>query len=171
MAKKQKKEIHSICIHWTAGYNRPNNEDMQHYHIIVDDKGNYYKGIHSIESNIDCKDGEYAQHCALGNTGVIGIAVCGMAGFSTNSKVSKSNLTRLQMEALFKKCSDLCKEYEIEVSPSTVYTHMEYDHTHAKKGKIDIVYIPYLNLYGMEECGNYIREKILWYYKNTKGDK
>lgn len=161
---KKKKGIYRICIHWTAGYHRPNNEDLFHYHIIFDDKGNAFKGVHSIEDNIDCKDGDYAQHCALGNTGTIGIAVCGMAGFSCNTKVSKSNITMTQMEAMFKKVAELCREYSIPITDETVYTHAEYDRLNAKEGKIDIIFIPYLNKYGIEECGDYIRNKIKWYY-------
>jgi len=173
--KKQEsnKGINRICWHWTAGYARPNNLDCQHYHIMVDDKGNYHNGYHKIEDNIDCKDGNYAQHCALGNTGTIGIALCGMAGFSTNTLTSHSNITRVQIEAGCKKIAELCKKYKIKVDSSTVYTHMEYDSGEhgAKEGKIDIMYIPYLNLLGKDECGDYIRNKVKWYYDNTKEGK
>jgi len=168
--KKQEsnKGIHRICLHWTAGYGKPNNLDCQHYHIMFDDKGKVHTGYHKIEDNIDCKDGDYAQHCALGNTGTIGIALCGMVGFSTNTLISSSNVTRVQIEACCKKIAELCKQYSIKVSPDTVYTHMEFDSSPAgnHEGKIDIVYIPYLNLYGKEECGEFIRNKIKWYMAN-----
>jgi len=159
----------------TAGLHRPNNMDMQHYHEIVDSKGNLFKGYHAIEDNIDCKDGKYAQHCANGNTGVIGIAVCGMSGFNINSKTSSSNITMVQMEALYKRVAELAHKYSIPITKGNVYTHMEYDSSDrgAHHGKIDIIYIPYLNLLGMEKCGDYIRGKIQVYYDrlNKKENK
>lgn len=167
-----KKGINRICWHWTAGYGRPNNEDMQHYHIMIDDKGNLHSGYHKIEDNINCKDGNYAQHCALGNTGTIGMAVCGMAGFNTQAKTSYANLTVSQIEALCKKTADLCKQYGIKVTPETVYTHMEYDSGEhgAHEGKIDIVCIPYLCLYGKEQVANELRRKTQWYLEKLKGE-
>lgn len=173
--KKQElsKGIYRICLHWTAGYGKPNNLDCQHYHIMIDDKGNCHYGYHKIEDNVNCKDGNYAQHCALGNTGAIGIALCGMAGFSSSTLVSHSNITRVQLEACCKKIAELCIEYKIPINEASVYTHMEYDSSEAgaKEGKIDIIYIPYLNLIGKRECGNYIRGKVKWYYDNLKGNK
>lgn len=152
----------------TAGYGKPNNEDMQHYHFMIDAYGKCYEGYHKVEDNIDCKDNDYAQHCAEGNTGTIGISACGMAGFKMGTLCSNSNLTRVQMESLFKKCAEECIKYGIEVTPDTVYTHAEYDITHAKHGKIDIVYIPYLSLCGREKVGDYIRGKVQWYIDNSK---
>ena len=157
----------------TAGLHRPNNDDMQHYHEMVDSKGNLFKGYHAIEDNLDCKDGKYAQHCANGNTGVIGIAVCGMSGFDTHRRLSSSNLTMVQMEKLYERCAELVIKYSIPIKPETIYTHMEYDSSDkgAHHGKIDIVYIPFLNLYGMKECGDHIRNKIQVYYDRSKKEK
>lgn len=173
MAQQKKQELNNgierICLHWTAGMGMPNNLESQHYHIMVDNKGSYHLGYHKIEDNINCKDGNYAQHCALGNTGTIGIALCGMAGFSLSTLLSKSNITRIQLEACCKKMAELCKKCNIKVTPSTVYTHAEYDSSPsgAHEGKIDIVYIPYLNLKGAKACGDYIRGKVQWYLDNA----
>ena len=143
---------------------------MQHYHIIVDNKGNFFKGIHDIEDNINCKDNNYAQHCANGNTGTIGISACGMAGFNIKTRYTKSPLTLVQIEALCKKCAELCKQYSISIDPAHVYTHMEYDSSPngAHHGKIDIVYIPYIHLYGMTPVGDFLRNKIQWYYNKLE---
>lgn len=166
-----KNGINRICIHWTAGFGTPNNDDMQHYHIIVDNKGNYIQGYHKISDNANCKDGNYAQHCALGNTGTIGIACCGMVGFNIKTKHTESPLTEKQIESLCKKCAELAKEWNIPIDSSHIYTHMEYDSTHAKEGKIDIVYLPHNRLYSMEKVGNYLRGAIKDYYKTIQENK
>ena len=87
------KGLNRICLHWTAGASSPNNEELQYYHFLVDSKGNIHKGYHKPEDNINCKDGNYAAHCALGNTGTIGVAMCGMWKFNTTTRISCYPLT------------------------------------------------------------------------------
>ena len=154
----------------TAGYGKPNNDDMQHYHIMVDQLGNLFAGYHKISDNVNCKDGNYAEHCALGNTGTIGIALCGMLGFNTKTRFTKVPITQVQVEKACEKIANLCKEYNIPIDSSHVYTHMEYDQSPngAKDGKIDIVFIPYNHVYGKDEVGNFLREKVKWYYNKIK---
>jgi hypothetical protein len=155
----------------TAGFGRPNNEDMNHYHFMIDDKGGCHSGHHKVSDNIDCKDGSYAQHCGGGNTGAIGIAMCGMAKFNCNTRTSASNLTMKQVEATCEKVAQLCIEYGIEPTADNVYTHGEFGQLHkdsSSYGKIDIIYIPYLMMYGLDKCGDYLREKIQWYINKIK---
>lgn len=73
-----------IILHWTAGTNYPNTTDLQHYHFLIDKDGKVYNGVYTPEDNLNCYDGKYAQHTGGGNTGSIGIAVCGMAGYKIN---------------------------------------------------------------------------------------
>ena len=69
-----------IIIHWTAGTYQPNNTDFEHYHYLVNGDGMVINGKFKPEDNLNCNDGKYAAHTGGGNTGSIGIAMCGMSG-------------------------------------------------------------------------------------------
>ena len=99
-----------IILHWTAGANEPNNTDYQHYHYLVNGNGVVVKGKYNPEDNLNCNDGKYAQHTGGGNTGSIGVAMCGMAGYvSGKANSTKYTLKSKQVEATFKLCAELCK--------------------------------------------------------------
>ena len=167
MASKLKR----IIIHWTAGYSYPNNIETQRYHFLVDKDGKVYDGYHKPEDNIDCTDGDYAPHTGGGNTGAIGISMCGMVGFDTIKKNTKSPITLEQMEATCKKCAELCKEYDISPNVKTIMTHAMFGLLYPKTishGKIDIIYLPPIKLYGVEECNKTLRNKVMWYYNRLK---
>lgn len=168
-----KNGINRICTHWSVSYYQPNNADMNAYHLMIDDKGNCIEGTHKISDNVNCKDGVYAQHCANGNTGTIGIAFLAMAGYNNQTRFSKAPITEKQCEALCEKCAELALKYNIEVTPSTVYTHAEYDSSPsgAHEGKIDIIYLPFNRLYGKDKVGNYLRNKIQWYKEKLQEKK
>lgn len=151
-----------IIIHWTGGTNQPSNADYEHYHYIINKDGIMIEGKYTPEDNIDCTDKKYAQHTKLGNTGSIGIAVCGMKDYPN----TKYPLTQIQCEKLFFECARLCKKYNIPVTPDTVLTHYEFNKKHnIKTGKIDIIYLPPYSNIKHDDVGNFIRNKILWYYK------
>lgn len=159
-----------IIIHWTAGTNTPNNVDKQHYHYMIDDKGGVHNGNYKPEDNENCSDGRYAQHTGGGNTGSIGVALCGMFGFRSSRDVGKYPLTKKQCEATFKLCADLCKKYHIEVTKQTVMTHYEFGKSHpqtSSAGKIDIIYLPPYPEQTTDKIGDFIRNKIKWYYTNS----
>ena len=158
-----------IILHWTAGTNEPNNTDYQHYHYLVNGNGVVVKGKFKPEDNLNCKDGKYAQHTGGGNTGSIGVSMCGMAGFNGKSGSTKYPLTAKQVEATFKLCAELCKKYNIPITPQTVMTHYEFGLKNPKTssaGKIDIVYLPPYPTVKQADVGNFIRNKVKWYYKN-----
>lgn len=143
----------------TAGTYKPNATDLSHYHFLVDGDGNIVNGKYKPTDNINCQDGVYAQHCGGGNTGNIGIAICGMW---TNDYPIK----RKQIEACCKKVAELCKQYGISVTSKNVITHAEFGATHpntSSYGKVDINKLPCVAIYGIKECGNWIREKVNWY--------
>ena len=99
-----------------------------------------------------------------------------MSRFDIKTKTSDSNLTMVQMEKLYERVAQLAIEYDISITKENIYTHMEYDSSErgAHHGKIDIIYIPFINLLGMDKCGDYIRTKIKWYYdklNKKKGSK
>lgn len=157
-----------IIIHWTAGAYKPNATDLEHYHYLIDDKGKVYEGNFKPEDNENCNDGHYAAHTGGGNTGSIGVAMCGMWGFQNSKNVGKYPLTKKQCEATFKLIAELCKKYNIAITPETVLTHYEFGRLHpstSSAGKIDISFIPYLPKLSPNEIGDFIRNKAQYYYE------
>jgi N-acetyl-anhydromuramyl-L-alanine amidase AmpD len=156
-----------IIIHWTAGTNYASDFERQFYHYLIDKEGKVLEGIYKPEDNLDCHDGKYAQHCGGGNTGSIGIALCGMYGYKSFSDVGKYPLTKVQCEKLFSFVARLCKIYNIPITPNTVLTHYEFGQKHpatSSFGKIDIIHLPPYPEQPKECIGNFIRSKVKWYY-------
>jgi len=157
-----------IVIHWTAGTNKPNATDLEHYHFIIDGEGKIHDGKFKPEDNENCNDGKYAHHTGGGNTGSIGISLCGMCGFSGAKSVGDYPLTKIQCETMFQLVAKLCKKYKIQITPQTVLTHYEFGQAHrdtTSYGKIDIIFMPPYPWVAKEDCGSYIRSKIRWYYE------
>jgi hypothetical protein len=161
----------TIKIHWTAGTYKPNSTDLEHYHYLIDDKGNVFNGKFKPEDNINCNDGTYAVHTGGGNTNAIGVSFCGMSGFKNHLNIGRYPLTEIQLEAGFKFIAKLCLQYKISVNPLTVMTHYEFGLFNPKTtsaGKIDIVCLPpYLEI-EKSQVGDFIRKKIQWYINNHK---
>lgn len=160
-----------IILHWTAGSYQPNHTDFEHYHYLVNGQGLVIEGKYKPEDNLDCTDGKYAQHTGGGNTGSIGVSMCGMLGFKNRANVGQYPLTKAQVERCFKLVAELCKKYNIAITPQTVLTHYEFGKSHPKTksaGKIDIVYLPPYPTVEQNKIGDFIRGKVQWYYKNLK---
>jgi hypothetical protein len=164
-----------IINHWDAGIAKPIATDFEHYHIIIDQSANVYKGEHPIEANDNTSDGDYAAHAGGGNTRSWGISLCGMLDFSLNTKITKFPLTKVQLEKLFEINAKVSysEGYE-KVSSDILMTHMEFGISHPKTssaGKIDICYLPpYPNL-SSTKVGDFIRSKTQWYLdKIVKGE-
>ena len=163
--------LKTICLHWTAGSNKPCETDLKAYHFLFDKDGKEYSGCFTPEDNIDCQDGKYAKHCGGGNTCCIGISCCGMYGFNLKDKKTKYPLTQKQVEAMCFKTATLCNKYRIEVNDKTVFTHFEFGKSHPKTtsaGKIDFTYLPFLPNLAVEKIGDYLRNKIRWYQIQLK---
>ncbi len=158
-----------IIIHWTAGTNQPCNTDYVHYHFLVNKDGVVIAGKYSPEDNENCNDGKYAQHCGGGNTGAIGVSMCGMyVPKNVCIKETKYPLTKIQCEAMFKLVAELCKKYNIPITNKTVLTHYEFGQANPKTssfGKIDIIYLPVYPDVEKNKMGDFIRNKIRWYYQ------
>lgn len=167
-------KLERIVIHHTAGTYVPNHLDLHHYHYLIDDKGQVIKGVYAPEANIDCKDGAYASHILLGNTGSIGVACCGNFNYSYSDKNNTNYpLTQSQIEALCASIAKLCLQYNIVPTYETVFTHFEYCERMKKLGKdygskIDITYIPYLPNLGAYKVAAYLRQKVDVYYNRYK---
>src|SRR5687767_5203754 len=67
-----------IICHWTAGGNKANAIDREHYHFLIEGDGTLVRGVHSIADNVSTKDKDYAAHTLGCNTGSIGVSMCGM---------------------------------------------------------------------------------------------
>lgn len=152
-----------IINHWTAGQYNPNQEDLHHYHYLIDGDGGVHKGVYPIQANDNCKDGEYAAHTGGGNTKRIGIALCGMLGFKNHKNAGKFPLTKYQTEALYKLNAELLlKEGWKEATKENLMTHYEFGKQNPKTssaGKIDIVYLPTVPHIPADEIGDFIRIK------------
>lgn len=171
VTKGIKKYMKRIIIHWTAGTNNPCAEDLKHYHYLITGTGEVKTGIYKPEDNENCNDGKYAAHTGGGNTGSIGVSMCGMAGFKGSPKSTKYPLTAVQCERMFKLCAELCKKYNIPITPDTVLTHYEFGKKHPKTtsyGKIDITFLHPWEKLSTTQIGNFIRSKITWYYLKLK---
>lgn len=156
-----------IIIHWTAGNLNPSAYEKRCYHYLIGSNGRPVCGLYRPEDNEDCNDGFYAAHTGGGNTGSIGVAMCGMY-VPNKTPVQKTQypLTKIQCEACFKLCAELCKKYNIPVSADTVLTHYEFGKAHPNTksaGKIDIIYLPPYPDVKANEVGNFIRNKVTWY--------
>lgn len=159
-----------IIIHWTAGTYQPNPTEYEHYHYLINSDGLVIKGKHSVQDNKNCTDGNYAAHTGGGNTGSIGVAVCGMLGYVSKKKVGNYPLTPVQCERMYKLVAELCKIYAIPITSDTVLTHYEFGQKHPKTtsyGKIDITWLPNCEFVRTEEFGDFIRNKVRWYYQRV----
>lgn len=159
-----------IIIHWTAGTYQPNTTDYEHYHYLINGDGLVINGKYTPEDNLNCNDGKYAAHTGGGNTGSIGVAMCGMAGFSNRTNPGKYPLTKIQCERCFKLIAELSTKYNIQITPQTVMTHYEFGLKHrntSSVGKIDIIFLPPYSYLNADEIGDFIRNKAKWYLQRA----
>lgn len=159
-----------IILHWTAGCNQPNAHEKECYHFLIDTLGKVHNGNYKPEDNVNVNDGKYAQHTGGGNTGSIGIALCGMSGYKSRQNIGNYPLTKVQCERAFKLIAELSKKYNISISPQNVMTHYEFGKTHPKTssaGKIDITFLPPYSYLTTDEIGNFIRNKAKWYLEKV----
>ena len=156
--------MNKIIIHWTGGAWFPNATDKEHYHFLIDKNGKVINGKFKVEDNENCNDGKYAVHCGGGNTGAIGVSMCGMYGFKSSKAVGPYPLTKTQCEACFKLVAQLCKKHLINLN--NVLTHYEFGQAHPKtssNGKIDITFLPPYPEIKQNQIGSFIRNKVKWY--------
>lgn len=148
-----------IIGHWTAGNYIPNTTDLTHYQKLVDGAGKIIKGqektastggMNSITHNVSC---------------------CGRKDDNTPIK-------KIQFESFCHCVAMDC--HELKLTPKEFYTHYEIgkmvqDGTIKKLlpynklleqniGKRDFNIIDFDPTVKPEQCGDYIRKKIQWYY-------
>lgn len=160
MANKEKK-LWRIIVHWTAGTHKACSTDLKAYHYIIEDDGRVLSGKFSPENNINCIRGNYAKHTGGGNTGSIGVSLCGMCGYHSRNNVGNYPLTSAQCEAAFNLLAQLCRQYSI--NPQNILTHYEFGRTHpltTSFGKVDITYLPPYPSVKEIEVGGFIRNQV-----------
>ncbi len=158
-----------IILHWSAGRYFPSSFEKNYYHYLVDVEGNIYQGFYTPEDNDNCQDGKYAMHTGGGNTGSIGVCMCGMYGFKSQDNPGVYPISKIQFEACMKFCAQLCDKHNIEVTTKTVMTHYEFGVSNPKTssaGKIDIIWLPPYPWVARKDVGSFIRSKIRWYMEH-----
>lgn len=161
--------MNRIIIHWTAGGQVPTSYEKEFYHFLVDCLGKVILGKFKPEANLICRKGMYAAHTGGGNTGSIGVALCGMANFKNKNDMGDFPITKIQFESAMKLCAQLAKKYNIKITPDNVMTHFEFGQKYpatTSYGKIDIVFLPPYPWVSADDVGSFIRSKIRWYAEN-----
>lgn len=154
-----------VIVHWTAGSHRASGLDRAHYHIVIEGDGTLSRGTPSIALNDagGAKPG-YAAHTLNCNTGSIGVALCCMAGaVESPFKPGNAPMTPIQWQALPRVVADLCRRYDIPVTPKTVLSHAEVQPNLCikQKGKWDISRVPPVpSLVGAKACGDALRAAV-----------
>lgn len=168
-------QLKRIIFHWTAGSYTPSIVDKKSYHFLVDGNGNIHQGNYKPEDNIITSDGKYAAHTLNANTGSIGISVCCMGGKEVKERplnVGKYPLKHEQWNALIKKIADLCLQYDIVPSPTTVLSHAEVEKNLGikQKGKWDITLLPgdTIKVRPAKEVGDALRKAVAEEIKTRK---
>ena len=161
-----------IILHWTAGGHYPTALEKTYYHFLIDKDGIIHSGKFKPSDNEICRPNGYAAHTGGGNTGSIGIAMCGMQNFIDKKRAGKFAITKIQFEETMRFCAELANKFNIDVTPQNVLTHYEFGIKNPKTssaGKIDIVFIPPYPWVDKNEAGSFIRAKIKWYLAQLKG--
>lgn len=153
-----------IIFHWTGGSYTPSSLDKEHYHFVIDGNGRVHAGLHKIDANIPpLREGEYAAHTRATNSYSIGIALCCMAGATEGRSNGKYPVKEKQFERLAEVIAELCRTYNIPVTPETVLSHAEVQETLGIKqnGKWDISVLPFdTSTKGARAVGDRLRARV-----------
>ena len=155
--------VKRIILHWSAGKYYPNELEKHHYHYLIDIEGNVLAGDFKPEDNEVCVKGHYAAHSGGGNTGSIGVCLCGMYNFRSKFEVGNYPIDKKQFEACMKFIAQLCKKYNLNINKKTVLTHYEFGIANPKTssaGKIDINYLPPYPDIKAQDVGDFISSLV-----------
>jgi len=156
-------DMRRIICHWTAGSYTPSENDLSHYHILIDGDAQLHRGEHSIADNESTGDGDYAAHTRGTNSHSIGVTVCCMAG----AKESPFNsgqfpMRETQWEAMVDVVAQLCVKYGIAVTPTTVLGHGEVQRNIgvAQAGKWDPMKLSFAPNLTKAQVGSKLRDEV-----------
>lgn len=158
--------VKRIILHWSAGKHYPTAFEKKYYHYLIDCDGKIYEGCYKPEDNDDCTDNYYAAHTGGGNTGSVGVCLCGMSGYKSPTYCGNYPIKKVQFEAAMMLCAKLCQKYKLKINCDTVLTHYEFGQANPNTtsfGKIDITHIPPYPWISKNDAGGFIRSKVRWY--------
>lgn len=156
-------DMRRVICHWTAGSYHPSENDLLHYHILIDGEGDLHRGTHSIADNESTGDGDYAAHTKGTNTRSIGISVCCMAGAHDSPFNSGAfPMKEVQWDAMIDVAAQLCKRYDIPVTPTTVLGHGEVQNNIGtlQNGKWDPMKLSFAPDLTKSKVGRRLREQV-----------
>lgn len=153
-----------VILHWSAGTNTVSDLDKEHYHIIIDGKGNVVRGDHTIADNVNTADNDYAAHTRGCNTGSIGVSMACMAGaVESPFNAGKFPMTETQWNRAMEVIAHLASFYKIEVTDKTILSHAEVQKNLGiqQAGKWDVSRLPFdPKTVGAKACGDKMRAQV-----------
>jgi N-acetyl-anhydromuramyl-L-alanine amidase AmpD len=156
-------DMRRVICHWTAGAYSPSENDLLHYHILIDGDGLLHRGEHTIADNESAGDGDYAAHTKGLNTRSIGVAVCCMAGAKESPfKSGLFPMKNVQWEVLIEIVAELCKKYKVPIGSTTVLGHGEVEKNIGakQKGKWDPMKLSFNPKLTKAEVGKKLRAEV-----------
>ncbi|MCT8970569.1 amidase [Microbaculum marinisediminis] len=166
-----------VIVHWTAGGHRASEFDREHYHVLVEGDGHLVRGARSIEDNARPIRGAYAAHTRNCNTGSIGVSLCCMGGRDVRESpfhAGRWPMTAEQWSAMIRAVADLCRAYDIPVSPETVLSHAEVQPNLGikQRGKWDITRLAFdPSIVGAKACGDRMRAGVAATLAETESER
>lgn len=140
--------LHAIIWHWTAGFDMPTEDDLDHYNDVFDKVGNQYDGGARPEhqANYNWRKGIGVSHTMNANTGRIGMSVAGMHGAEGWPRLDwgKHPITWAGIDAMLERSNMYGKKFWIPNSPWSMLTHAEVQGTLGikQKNKWDYMVLP-----------------------------
>ena len=153
-------EMKRVICHWTGGAHRASSLDRLHYHFLVEADGRIVRGEHSIVDNASIAGGDYAAHTKGCNSGSIGISLCCMANaVEAPFRAGAAPMTEMQFQVMAQAVAELCRRYQVPVTPRTVLGHGEVQVNLgiAQNGKWDPLILPWNPAMPRGEVGRYLR--------------
>ena len=153
-----------LHMHWSAGADGVIAMESNRYHFLVGRDGKITAGV-PVSANAAPIRGNYAAHTLNANTDAIGVCMDAMAGAVERPfSAGEYPITPIQVDVFCRLCADLCKQYDIPITRSTVLTHAEVQPTLKipQRQKWDITWLP-----GMSAprnpivVGDILRQKII----------
>lgn len=156
--------LERIICHWTGGQHRASATDRSRYHVLIEGDGKLERGDSPISANGIGGTGRRASHTLNCNTGSIGVSLCCMAGASEQPfDPGGAPMAAVQWERLVRVVADLCRRYDIPVTPQTVLSHAEVEANLGikQRGKWDFTRLAFdPSLKGARACGDLLRAGV-----------
>jgi hypothetical protein len=156
-------EMRRVICHWTAGAYQPSENDLDHYHILIDGNGDLHRGTHAIADNTSTSDGDYAAHTKGTNTRSIGVSMCCLAEGKENPfKSGPFPMKKVQWDTMVAVVAELCTKYNIPVTPTTVLGHGEVEKNigNPQNGKWDPMKLSFATNLSKAQVGKKLRDEV-----------